>query len=43
MTTEIKYENGVLTVTRIFDAPREEVFDAVARLPGRVIEPVACA
>lgn len=28
MSSETKYENGRLTVTRLFDAPRESVFDA---------------
>ena len=28
MNTELKYENGTLTVTRVFDAPRDAVFDA---------------
>ena len=28
MNTELKYENGTLTVTRVFDAPRETVFEA---------------
>ena len=28
MTTDLKYEDGKLTVTRIFDAPRQAVFEA---------------
>lgn len=28
MTSETSYENGTLTVVRLFDAPREAVFDA---------------
>ena len=28
MTTETRFENGILTVTRTFDAPRKDVFDA---------------
>jgi len=28
MNTELKYENNTLTVTRVFDAPREAVFEA---------------
>ena len=28
MSTEVHYENGTLTVTRTFDAPREAVFEA---------------
>ncbi len=28
MSTEIHYENGTLTVTRVYDAPREAVFEA---------------
>ncbi len=28
MSTKTHYEKGTLTVTRIFDAPREDVFDA---------------
>ncbi len=28
MTTQTKFADGVLTVTRVYDAPREAVFDA---------------
>ena len=28
MTTKISYENGTLTVSRVYDAPREAVFEA---------------
>ena len=42
METKLDYENGTLTVTRIFDAPRQEVFDAWVEV-GKVQKWWGCA